>query len=442
MLHKRFRSIATHLVSRIVLLALIGMSLFVSLLAAWEYESGKRSFKADMERHADSSLLLLSSALWDIDPAMVGKQVKWLGALPQVGYVRVRATTTGELFEAGIPPAADRPAVLKVDIPAPQAVKAAASIPLGTLEIWESRRYYFEQIRNSILGVVLGYGLFTVMVCAVVMVVMRRQLQAPLRQIAGFASNLKPNGLQQALVLDRPQRDYVDEIDLVARGFVQLQSDLQGHIAHLDRLVAERTAQLEQVVEEVKSLSLTDALTGCWNRRALDERLNVEVKRCLRYARTLSVVFMDLDHFKRINDEYGHATGDAVLKELALRCQRELKTQVDWLARYGGEEFLIVLPESEAAQAHQLALRLGSVIRNQSIDIDNLSLHVTASFGIAQLQEGEAMDSFLHRADAALYEAKAAGRDCVRFSGAHLRRQEKAPHKPESGRRRFRKGSQ
>ena len=130
-----------------------------------------------------------------------------------------------------------------------------------------------------------------------------------------------------------------------------------------------------------------------------------------------------------------------MLKELALRCQRELKTQVDWLARYGGEEFLIVLPESEAAQAHQLALRLGSVIRNQSIDVDSLSLHVTASFGIAQLQEGEAMDSFLHRADAALYEAKAAGRDCVRFSGAHLRRQEKAPHKPESGRRRFRKGS-
>jgi diguanylate cyclase (GGDEF)-like protein len=427
MFHKRFRSIATQLVSRIVLLALIGMSLFVGLLAAWEYESGKRSFKADMERHADSSLLLLSSALWDIDPTMVGKQVQWLGALPQVGHVRVRATTTGEIFEAGAPPSADRPAALKVDIPAPQTAKAAASIPLGTLEIWESRRYYFELIRNSILGVVLGYGLFTAMVCAVVMVVMRRQLQAPLRQIARFASDLKPNGLPQALVLDRPQRTYVDEIDLVARGFVQLQSDLQGHIAHLDRLVAERTAQLERMVEEVKSLSLTDALTGCLNRRALDERLHVEVKRCQRYARTLSVVFMDLDHFKRINDEYGHATGDAVLRELAWRCQRELKTQVDWLARYGGEEFLIVLPESEAAEAHQLALRLGWVIRSQSIDVDSLSLYVTASFGIAQLQEGEAMDSFLQRADAALYEAKAAGRDCVRFSDAQAGRQEKAP---------------
>lgn len=412
----RFRSIASHLISRIVLLAIVGMSLFVGLLGIWEYESGKSSFKTIMEQHANASLLPLSHALWDIDPQVLRQQVHGLSRLPQVGYVRVQAAISGELFEEGLSAPEGREATLKMEIPAPVGVLGEAKIPLGTLEVWKSSSYYAEQMRNAILGMVLGYVLFTVMVCVAVMLVMRRQLQEPLRQIAIFARNLKPNGLPQTLVLNRPGRDYVDEIDLVAKGFMQLQSDLQSHIAHLDLLVAERTSQLQQMVDEVKRLSLTDALTGCLNRRALDERLLAEVERSQRYSRPLSVVFLDLDRFKRVNDEHGHATGDAVLREVAWRCQRELRTQVDWLARYGGEEFLVVLPESGVAQASQLAQRLGRVIRDQSIDVDGLHLSVTASFGIAQLHGNETMDELLSRADAALYEAKAAGRNCARVS--------------------------
>ena len=412
----RFRSIASHLISRIVLLAIVGMSLFVGLLGIWEYESGKSSSKTIMEQHANASLLPLSHALWDIDPQVLRQQVHGLSRLPQVGYVRVQAAISGELFEEGLSAPEGREATLKMDIPAPVGVQGEAKIPLGTLEVWKSSSYYAEQMRNAILGMVLGYVLFTVMVCVAVMLVMRRQLQEPLRQIAIFARNLKPNGLPQTLVLNRPGRDYVDEIDLVAKGFMQLQSDLQSHIAHLDLLVAERTSQLQQMVDEVKRLSLTDALTGCLNRRALDERLLAEVERSQRYSRPLSVVFLDLDRFKRVNDEHGHATGDAVLREVAWRCQRELRTQVDWLARYGGEEFLVVLPESGVAQASQLAQRLGRVIRDQSIDVDGLHLSVTASFGIAQLHGNETMDELLSRADAALYEAKAAGRNCARVS--------------------------
>lgn len=428
----RFHSIATQLIARIILLALIVMSVFVGLLAGWEYQSGKQSFKRDMELHMESSLLLLSSAMWDIDPAIVRKQVHWLSQLPQVGYVRVHSGTTGESFEAGAAPP-DRPAALQLKIPVPRETQTAGDLPLGTLEVWESSSYYFEQMRNSILGVVLGYVLFTFMVCAVVMGVMRRQLRDPLRQIAQFARSLKPNGLPQALELDRPSRDYVDEIDLVANGFVQLQRDLQSHIAHLDQLVADRTAQLEQMVEEVKRLSLTDALTGCLNRRALDERLLAEVERCRRYGRPLSVIFMDLDHFKRVNDEHGHATGDVVLREVARLCQRELRAQVDWLARYGGEEFLAVLPESDASNAQQLAQRLGRVIREQRIDVDGLFLRVTSSFGVAQLHSDESMDSLLCRADAALYEAKAAGRDCVRISQLQILRPQSVPQEKAPG---------
>ncbi|WP_417282915.1 diguanylate cyclase [Comamonas sp.] len=414
----RFRSIATLLISRIVWLALICMSVFVGALAWWEYRAGQQSFRLDMRQHARSSQLQLSSALWDIEPQIVRQRVAWLASLPQVGYVRVRSATTGEVFEAGDMDATDaseREPRIKLDIPVPGQTENEVQVGrplgvLGTLEIWESRSHYAQLMRNSIFGVVLGYVLFTILVCAVVAIVMRRQLRDPLRQISHFARSLRPNELSRPLVLQRPQRNSFDEIDLVASGFAQLQKALQSHIADLDSLVAERTAQLELMVEEVKRLSLTDALTGCYNRRALDERLATEIERSKRYGRALSVVFMDLDHFKRINDEYGHVTGDAVLREVALRSQGQLRSHVDWMARYGGEEFLLVLPECAMQDAWQLAERLLCEIRSKALNLDGLHISVTASFGVAELQSGESMEALLERADAAMYQAKHSGR--------------------------------
>ena len=414
----RFRSIATLLISRIVWLALICMSVFVGALAWWEYRAGQQSFRLDMRQHARSSQLQLSSALWDIEPQIVRQRVAWLASLPQVGYVRVRSATTGEVFEAGDMDATDaseREPRIKLDIPVPGQTEDGIQVGrplgvLGTLEIWESRSHYAQLMRNSIFGVVLGYVLFTILVCAVVAIVMRRQLRDPLRQISHFVRSLRPNELSRPLVLQRPQRNSFDEIDLVASGFAQLQKALQSHIADLDSLVAERTAQLELMVEEVKRLSLTDALTGCYNRRALDERLATEIERSKRYGRALSVVFMDLDHFKRINDEYGHVTGDAVLREVALRSQGQLRSHVDWMARYGGEEFLLVLPECAMQDAWQLAERLLCEIRSKALNLDGLHISVTASFGVAELQSGESMEALLERADAAMYQAKHSGR--------------------------------
>ncbi|MEG0053981.1 MAG: GGDEF domain-containing protein, partial [Comamonas sp.] len=172
----RFRSIATLLISRIVWLALICMSVFVGALAWWEYRAGQQSFRLDMRQHARSSQLQLSSALWDIEPQIVRQRVAWLASLPQVGYVRVRSATTGEVFEAGDMDAADaseREPRIKLDIPVPGQTENEVQVGrplgvLGTLEIWESRRHYAQLMRNSIFGVVLGYVLFTILVCAVV----------------------------------------------------------------------------------------------------------------------------------------------------------------------------------------------------------------------------------------------------------------------------------
>jgi len=177
--------------------------------------------------------------------------------------------------------------------------------------------------------------------------------------------------------------------------------------------VFERTQQLEELVTEVQELSRTDTLTGCLNRRAMDERLPIELQRSLRYGRDLSVMFADLDYFKRINDGFGHATGDVVLREMAQRYLANLRTPIDWVARYGGEEFIIVLPDCSLEAAVQLAQRLRLLTQSAPVHVAGRELHLTASFGVAQFDRGESAAQLLARADAALYRAKAAGRDRV-----------------------------
>src|SRR5690606_22543076 len=115
-----------------------------------------------------------------------------------------------------------------------------------------------------------------------------------------------------------------------------------------DQTVEERTRQLNDLVNEIQRLSITDALTGCYNRRLIEQRLPAEMERSRRYRRPLAVVFVDIDHFKPINDRWGHAAGDEVLREIGRRLLGAVRSQIDWIARYGGEEFLIVLPERSA----------------------------------------------------------------------------------------------
>lgn len=124
---------------------------------------------------------------------------------------------------------------------------------------------------------------------------------------------------------------------------------------------------------------------------------------------------MDIDNFKGINDEYGHGVGDMVLREVSARLQNNLRSQVDWVARYGGEEFLVVMPETQAHDALDMALRLAECVRSKPVQVQGAGLKVTASFGIAQLRPAEPLAAFLERADGMLYQAKTDGRDCVRM---------------------------
>jgi len=163
-------------------------------------------------------------------------------------------------------------------------------------------------------------------------------------------------------------------------------------------------------------LSITDALTGAYNRRYLMEQLPREIERCRRYGYPLSVIMCDIDHFKQINDAQGHAAGDEVLTQFVARVQRSIRSNSDWIARYGGEEFLMILPETGFKSSVFVAEKIRAIIGAAPFTTRAGETQVTASFGVASTGPtgpdlGLKVEGLIKAADQCLYRAKQAGRD-------------------------------
>ncbi|HZG98605.1 MAG TPA: diguanylate cyclase [Nocardioidaceae bacterium] len=179
------------------------------------------------------------------------------------------------------------------------------------------------------------------------------------------------------------------------------------------------TTRLDDALREQERLAVTDGLTGLYNRRFITELLTIEVDRALRGQRPLSVIAIDIDHFKRINDTHGHPVGDAVLGEVGRRLSGALRGS-DVLARTGGEEFLVLAHDTDAVEVLDVAERIRQAVGTSDVVLNPTSAHpklpgvrVTVSIGLATLEEGDSYDSLSRRADRALYAAKEGGRDRV-----------------------------
>lgn len=178
---------------------------------------------------------------------------------------------------------------------------------------------------------------------------------------------------------------------------------------HFNRQLAAANAQLQKHNESLEKLSETDHLTGIFNRIHLDQALRREVSRCARYSHPLSIILLDIDHFKQVNDRHGHPVGDMVLIGIA-ELLRKRSRRADTFGRWGGEEFMLICPETDINGAATQAENLRKALAETPIDPVG---PLTASFGVAQLQAGELERTLIARADEALYRAKKEGRNRV-----------------------------
>ncbi|MHC4884284.1 MAG: diguanylate cyclase [Planctomycetota bacterium] len=193
------------------------------------------------------------------------------------------------------------------------------------------------------------------------------------------------------------------------------QDEITNRLIQTQRDLKEKTAQLEEANALLEKLSTTDELTSLPNRRFFNEAYEAEVRRSIRYNHALSVMMLDIDHFKSVNDTHGHPVGDLVLKELAKIFIDQLR-ETDIIGRYGGEEFSIVLPETTHQTAFMIADRLRERVSKEIFDPNGLALKITLSIGIACGFDDFEADNLLKEADVALYEAKKTGRNKVVLS--------------------------
>lgn len=166
-------------------------------------------------------------------------------------------------------------------------------------------------------------------------------------------------------------------------------------------------------MKEVEYLSTIDPLTGLYNRRHFEAEARKEIQRAQRYKFPFTIVMMDIDHFKKINDSYGHVCGDEVLSQIAAVCNNKMRS-TDLLGRYGGEEFSFLLPVTGLNGACALINRLRKALADLSFKKNGRSFSVTASFGVYEHNGDEdTLEEFLERSDQALYKAKNNGRNCI-----------------------------
>jgi diguanylate cyclase len=229
--------------------------------------------------------------------------------------------------------------------------------------------------------------------------------------------------VEQADNLEQLKSTVNNRLDALNQHFENHQQSDRAQFEQSQKQIRELNKRLQSMEDEsvllresaVKSreLALKDALTGIWNRQALDEDLEKEFVRWQRYQKPLSLVVWDIDFFKRVNDTYGHAAGDKVLKTVARLFKQETR-DADFIARFGGEEFVGIFPETRLEETLSLANKMREKIQNSKFHYEHKPVPITVSAGLATFKPNDTVEDVFKRADAALYRAKEGGRNrCI-----------------------------
>jgi diguanylate cyclase len=290
---------------------------------------------------------------------------------------------------------------------------------LGRMETGEEAQELQQQLKNLLFHKSMIQGVLDQERDELknIIVIMAATLTAFVDAGGSFSSNLDDYAKRLQVVRDLREIQTIRELllketlalkDQTTR-MMQEASDANVRV----EMANQKIEKLKQQMERIKHEVVIDPLTRAYNRRAFDERIAQEISSFRRYGNPSSLIMMDIDHFKHVNDSYGHRTGDGVLRVVAGILKKEIR-DMDVLCRYGGEEFALILPHTALAAAVDVADRLRRKIAESRFSFKGRRFHVTASFGVAELSPDDTVESYIQRADAALYRAKEEGRNCVR----------------------------
>lgn len=308
---------------------------------------------------------------------------------------------------------------------------------IGSWTVYSSRHVVVKKVAYGFTLILINSIIKTLVLWFIFLYVFHRWLGAPITKLSSFVreQDLNQPGAQQGIALPGRKRH---ELHFLAEAINAMLASLRQHMAQnralyveleqekeslralnksLELRIAERTRDLAQANEQLRSLSLTDALTGISNRRCFDQTLEQEWRRCARSGRPMTVALFDVDWFKHYNDHYGHIAGDDVLRQVASMLQQSVGRAGDTVARYGGEEFALIASDTDTESGLNVVHRMCDAIFSLNIPHALSSFErITVSVGVAScvppLHEGNA-STLLHAADAALYRAKLSGRNQV-----------------------------
>jgi len=278
----------------------------------------------------------------------------------------------------------------------PQTLPVVVVVERDRADIYQA----WAAFRNLFLSLMIGLTLLVGFIAWQ----MGRSIVIPLEHLTSAADHIAAGDLTVQLPV--AQRD---ELGHLTQVFNQMTGNLRQSRDEFE--AASQTLQKQNKLLE--KLSITDSLTGLYNRKKLDDILADQLARFKRNQRPFTLLMLDIDHFKKLNDTYGHLAGDQVLASIARTFSNSIRN-IDFVARYGGEEFVIVLPETALSAARDMAERILTQVRSASYQFNDQSIVVTLSIGVAISQSSdESADTLLARTDRMLYEAKRAGRDRV-----------------------------
>lgn len=271
--------------------------------------------------------------------------------------------------------------------------------PLGQPNLSEMDLFYLHTVDRALIYAMVISGILAVLLG----IIFGNRISASLRLLTEEIGRVKPGEIRKDIVISSK-----DEVAVLADTFNKISHHLADAYEELEQAHQQVTKQAEQLLE----LSIKDELTGLYNRRHFREQASQYFKQAKRYQTPLSVMLADIDFFKRINDQFGHATGDIVLREVATIMQSNLR-ESDLLARYGGEEFVVIFPKTDLTDAIELCERLRNAIESFTWHTIEPELKVTLSIGLDADTSLQQFDELLVKADEKLYLAKDRGRNQV-----------------------------